>query len=104
MVIGRKGKRHLVLTDAGPPVAQDWLGTWWTNMMVRSITSETASVRYWTTNVISVSNPATTLVITAVPEPCLLLVSMVFFRGLRVLRGSCSNHDKSMRRMQMSMI
>jgi hypothetical protein len=87
IVIGRKGKRHCVLTDAGQPVAQDWLGTWWTNMMVRSATTDTVTVRYWSTNVISVSNPATTLVLTAIPEPCLLLVAMVVLCSLGTLNG-----------------
>lgn len=68
IVVGRKGARHTLLTVNGQAVEQTWLGTWWTNVVVRSATSETVTVRYWTTNVISVSSPATTLVITAIPE------------------------------------
>ena len=79
--------RHAVLSDNSEPVAQEWLGTWWTNIIVRSATSETVSVRYWTTNVISTSAPATTLVITAVPEPGLLLLSMALLAALAAFRS-----------------
>jgi len=73
VVVGRKGKRHIVLADNGEPIEQDWLGTWFTTRVVRTATRGTAgeivTVHYWTTNMLGPSTPPTTLVVTAIPEP-----------------------------------
>ena len=90
IVIGRKGKRHMVLADGTEPIEQEWLGTWFTTKVVRTSIDDTRTVNYWTTNILGRSNPATTLVINAVPEPGMIMAAMMIVIGIMTGRKSKS--------------
>ena len=86
MVTGRKGKRHMVLSDGPEPIEQEWLGTWFTTRVIRTTIDDTRTVNYWTTNILGRSKPATTLVINAVPEPGMIMVGMMIVLGFMTVR------------------
>jgi len=90
IVTGRKGKRHMVLSDGPEPIEQEWLGTWFTTKVVRTSIDDTRTVNYWTTNILGRSNPATTLVINAVPEPGMIMAAMMIVIGIMTGRKSKS--------------
>jgi len=90
IVIGRKGKRHMVLSDSPEPIEQEWLGTWFTTRVIRTAIDETRTVNYWTTNILGRSKPATTLVISAVPEPVMIAAVMIIVIGFMIGRKSKS--------------
>ena len=86
IVTGRKGKRHMVLSDGPEPIEQEWLGTWFTTRVIRTTIDETRTVNYWTTNILGRSKPATTLVINAVPEPGMITAAMMIVLGFMTVR------------------
>ena len=90
MVTGRKGKRHMVLSDGPEPIEQECLGTWFTTKVIRTLIDETRTVNYWTTNILGRSNPATTLVINAVPEPGMIMAAMIIAIGIMTVRKNGS--------------
>ena len=90
MVTGRKGKRHMVLSDGPEPIEQEWLGTWFTTKVIRTTIDETRTVNYWTTNILGRSKPATTLVINAVPEPGMIIAGMIIVIGIVTARKNRS--------------
>jgi|GEM_PF-1918955 len=88
IVTGRKGKRHMVLSDGPEPIEQEWLGTWFTTRVIRTTIDDTRTVNYWTTNILGRSKPATTLVINAVPEPGMIMAAMMIAIGIVTGRKS----------------